>query len=340
MKQINVVVGGIPNPIGGVTTFIKRLVQTEGSISHLVDLYPSKGKVVPAEYSGVYVYSERKMISLLRLALLCIRGKGRFFFNFSTPKSLLLLLLLPKRNSRWFVMLHHGNLNAGKYGAVARWVLSRKVDVVLAMNARQVSWYEQFVEKEKIKIASSYVPPGPSAGLTAPEELKVTIHNIRSKFDNLFVCSGYPTSIYRHLLAIDLMRLRKADFLFCCLYGEGEEVSEIRQLASTMDNVMVFERLGEDQFNFILRSSDLYLRLNLEDSLGVAVGDAVNFGVKCLATNVCKRYKGAALLEPSVAVDTLNNVVDDVLSGSHHVEYEQDGVVGFSFKILSNDDLF
>ena len=334
MKQINVVVGGIPNPIGGITTFIKRLVQTERSISHLVDLYPSKGKVVPAEYSGVYVYSERKIKSLLRLALLCIRGEGRFFFNFSTPKSLLLLLLLPKRNSKWFVMLHHGNLNAGKYGAVARWVLSRKVDVVLAMNARQVSWYEQFVEKEKIKIASSYVPPAPGAGLIAPEELKVTVHNIRSKFNNLFVCSGYPTSIYRHLLAIDLMRLRKSDFLFCCLYGDGEEVNEIRQLASMMDNVMIFEMLGEDEFNFVLRSSDLYIRLNLEDSLGVAVGDAVNFGVKCLATNVCKRYKGAALVEVDMAVDVLDAFVDKVLKQDESVLYESDGVVGFSYKEL------
>lgn len=334
MKQINVVVGGIPNPIGGVTTFIKRLVQTERSISHLVDLYPSKGKVVPAEYSGVYVYSERKIITLLKLALLCIRGEGRFFFNFSTPKSLLLLLLLPKRNSKWFVMLHHGNLSAGKYGAVARWVLSRKVDVALAMNARQVSWYEQFVEKKKVKIASSYVPPALGAGLTAPEELKVTIQNIRSKFDNLFVCSGYPASIYRHLLAIDLMRLRKEDFLFCCLYGVGEELNEIRQLASTMNNVMILERLGEDEFNFILRSSDLYLRLNLEDSLGVAVGDAVNFGVKCLATNVCKRYKGAALVEVDIAVDVLDTLVDKVLKQDESVLYEADGVVGFSYKEL------
>ncbi|MEH6539859.1 hypothetical protein [Halopseudomonas sp.] len=334
MRQINVVVGGIPNPIGGVTTFIKRLVQTEKSISHLVDLYPSEGKVVPAEYSGVYVYSQRKIISLIRLALLCIRGNGRFFFNFSTPKSLLLLLLLPKRKSKWFVMLHHGDLNAGKYGAVARWVLSRKVDVALAMNARQVSWYEQFVEMKKIKVASSYMPPAPGAGLIAPEELKATIHNIRSKFGNLFVCSGYPTPIYRHLLAIDLMRLRKSDFLFCCLYGEGEEMNEIRQLASMMDNVMVFERLSEDEFNFILRSSDLYLRLNLEDSLGVAVGDAVNFGVKCLATNVCKRYKGAALVQADMAVDMLDASVDKVLRQDDSVLYELDGVLEFSYKEL------
>lgn len=61
------VVGGLPEPIGGITTFIKRLIKKEKCVHWLFDLYPSKSKSVPKEFLGNYICHKQKTITLVRL---------------------------------------------------------------------------------------------------------------------------------------------------------------------------------------------------------------------------------------------------------------------------------
>lgn len=298
-----VVVGGLPHPIGGVTTFISRLVKSERSVSVLFDLYPSAHKELPAEYCGNYIYSGFKIITVLKLFLYAaIKKNLNVHFNFSTPRSLMLLRWLPKKKSKWALTLHHGNL--GKMQPWMARVLSRKVDVFLPLNSTQQQWYSS-VGVQKIVSSSSYLPAGEPL---RNRDLQAEIIKYRNEYDRIIICSGYPTDIYNHEVAYELMALRSKDLLICCLYGPGGLRDKLIKL-SDGKNIIVKDSLDENGFNFLLKNSDLYLRLNSEDSFGIAVADAVNFGVRVIATNVCARYPGAIIIPVGQSISELNEVV-------------------------------
>ncbi|WP_143071631.1 glycosyltransferase family 4 protein [Pseudomonas sp. NFACC39-1] len=302
MKNI-VVVGGLPHPIGGVTTFISRLIKSEKSVGVLFDLYPSAHKELPEKYCGSYIYSSIKVITVLRLFLyVAMRKNLNVHFNFSTPRSLALLRWLPKKKSKWALTLHHGNL--GKMEPWMARVLSRKVDVFLPLNTIQRQWYSH-VETKKIVNSSSYLPAGEPK---CNRDLQAEIIKYRSKYDQIIICSGYPTDIYNHEDAFELMALRPKDLLICCLYGPGDLRDKLTKL-SYGKNIIIKESFDEDSFNYLLKSSDLYLRLNSEDSFGIAVADAVNYGIRVIATNVCARYPGAIIVPVGQSVTELNEVV-------------------------------
>lgn len=319
------IVGGVPDPIGGVTSFIKRVVAKERAVRWLFDLYPSSNKRVPVEFEGRFYCNKIKFLTVLRLWFFCLVGRADVIhFNFSTPRSLILLLVLPKCNVRWALTLHHGYLDA-EVDFWVRWVLSRKVDFALALNDRQSKWYVNFIPENKVVHSSSYVLPREAVPSL---EVLSFLESVRSRFRHIFVCSGYPTSIYNHLLAIQLMQGRNDSVLLCCLYGEGSLLDEIKIRAQEAGNVIILEFLEEGDFNYLLSRSDMYLRLNTEDSFGIAVADAVNFGVKVVATDVCARYPGACLVSVDENVISLSSVIDRELEEK---SFLSDGVNEFKF---------
>lgn len=322
------VVGGIPDPIGGVTTFIRRVIIRERAVRWLFDLYPSASKRLPVEYGGEYYCSRRKLLTILRLWFFCLSGRADVIhFNFSTPRSLILLLLLPKRGTRWALTLHHGDLG-DEVKPWVKWVLSSRVDFILALNERHSNWYSGVVSIDKIIQSSSYVPPQqPKPSI----EVSTMVSDLKSKFKNIFVCSGFPARIYNHLLAIELMREHKDSVLVCCLYGCGPLRNEIKKSAGLVGNAIVVESLNEDDFNYLLSRSDLYLRLNTEDSFGIAVADAVNFGVKVVATKVCKRYPGAVLISDLPTLDEVGEAVSSILSADIVSSSSSSGSGGLQF---------
>ncbi|UZE07938.1 glycosyltransferase [Pseudomonas corrugata] len=306
MKEI-VVVGGLPSPIGGVTTFISRLVRVDNSVGVLFDLYPSRNKQLPEDYVGDYIYSKFKFITLLKLFLFsAVRREINVHFNFSTPRSLILLKWLPKRRSTWALTLHHGDL-----GEAAPWmvdVFKKKVDVALPLNLTQERWYSNLNAK-KIVCSSSYLP---ASKPRCDYELQAEIGNYKARYERILVCSGYPTKIYNHEKAFQLMSKRPKDLLICCIYGPGELRNRLKAMAHGQ-NIVVKDSLSEERFNYLLNASDLYIRLNSEDSFGIAVADAINFGVRVVATDVCIRYPGAVTVSSEVQISDLNNIVQRTL---------------------------
>lgn len=303
------VVGGIPEPVGGVTTFLSRLIQADQRVEALYDLYPSQNKKLPTNYSGEYIYFHSKWMTLAKLWIDCFFSKRRIFhFNFSTPRALSLLFFLPKFKSKWIVTLHHGNLNSSM-SWVERRVLTRKIDFACYLGKRQAEWYGKYIGEEKMIASSSYVP----AVLCEPEvEVKRNIENLRERFSTIYVCSGYPRKLYNHEMAVEFIVTQPNAALICCIYGDGSEKERLKELSLKVGNFILFDSLLEGDFNYILASSDFYLRLNSEDSFGIAVADAVNFGVTTIATNVCDRYAGAVLIDTPQSGDCLKQVIEDL----------------------------
>lgn len=49
MKRV--VVGGLPEPIGGITSFILKLAENN-MVSEVIDIYPSANKRLPKPFTG------------------------------------------------------------------------------------------------------------------------------------------------------------------------------------------------------------------------------------------------------------------------------------------------
>ncbi|MEQ1545159.1 hypothetical protein [Methyloglobulus sp.] len=240
------------------------------------------------------------------------------------------MAILPKGKSKWLLTLHHGNL--GDHVPIwIIWVLRLKVDFVLALNDRHFKWYSHILAIDRIKLSSPYVPPMPPA---PTPEFVIKISRLIAGFEKIFVCSGYPTAIYNHLMAIELMQYRTEDLLICCLYGNGELIEEIRRKASLFSNVIICESLSEDDFNYLLSTADLYLRLNSEDSFGIAVADAINLGTTAMATDVCYRYPGTNLINVSDSESELLSKIADIFNSERKKGISEKNIQEFSYSIF------
>lgn len=293
INKETIIIGGIPNPIGGVTTFLSRLIKAYSRyVVMLLDMYPSEDKRIPKNFSGHYKLAKNKIIAifLIFLAQLKYRNKD-FFFNFSSGNSLVFFIFLPKINNEWSLMLHHGHLSSKLPRFITKIILV-KFDRIYALNQRQEEFYRGFKSDLNIIQETSYVP----ATLVDIEniEKEVLLDTINQGY-KILVGSGFPRPLYQHHLLIDLVSRNQNLFLFLFLYGDGELKGELLNLKHP--RIVVFLDKDEDVFNFYLSKSSLYLRPTLEDSFGIACADAVEFGVPVVASNVCKRYSGVHTYE-------------------------------------------
>jgi len=294
-----IVVGGVPAPLGGVTTFLRRMLFAETcAIEMLVDIYPGRKEKIG---EGI----DRKILHLgSRLAFIAwfirnARWTKQFamFFNFSRLGALALVIALPKpRGSHWRLMLHHGELTGGRATRlIARRVL-RRMDMVYALSKRQRHVYFALgVPAHRICETKSYCPPIP---LPPDPEAERVVSYLRAEFGKVLMMSGLPSPIYNFQMAIDVFAsdIPSQSCLVICTYGPGPMREKLRAAAQRYRNVIVCEDKGEAFFNTLLRNADTYLRLNSRDSFGIAVADAVVMGVPAIATDVCERFPGATIV--------------------------------------------
>ncbi|WP_303285441.1 hypothetical protein [Marinobacter sp. SS8-8] len=292
-----VVVGGLPEPIGGVTNFLLRLTAS-GQIHSIVDIYPNKNKLVPKDFDGKIWFLRSKLRLVLKFFGLSSWFSGNdVFFNFSKSRSLIFFLVLPKRRSRFFLMLHHGDLSSGKFRWIYRFAISR-IDRVYCISEKQYDFYIGIgVAERNIIKCKSYLPPRNQLSFCLDQRLQ--------KIDNFFqgkrviVCSGYPSPLYNHKWCINFVKEHPDWSLAVFLYGDGNDFDDILRLSDALPNVLCFYNFNQFEFNYALAKAAVYFRPTVEDSFGVAVADAVTLGIPALASNICERYPGTYLFSPS-----------------------------------------
>ncbi|AQZ80181.1 hypothetical protein MWMV7_MWMV7_02787 [Acinetobacter calcoaceticus] len=288
INKETIIIGGIPNPIGGVTTFLSRLIKAYSQyVVMLLDLYPSEDKRIPKNFSGHYKLAKNKIIAifLVFLAQLKYRNKN-FFFNFSSGNSLVFFVFLPKINNEWSLMLHHGHLTSRLPKILLKFILN-KFDTIYTLSARQADFYKSINPQYSLISESSYVP---ASFIDIDESEKLPLKIVTDSKLKVVVGSGFPRALYQHHLLIDLINRNQNAYLFLFLYGEGELKHQLLNL--NHPRIKVFIDKEEDIFNYYLSNADLYVRPTLEDSFGIACADAIEFGVPVIASDVCKRYSG------------------------------------------------
>lgn len=284
-----IIVGGLPNPIGGVTTFLSRLIKAYPQfVLVFLDLYASDNKHIPNNFKGIYRLIPNKFLLIFSLLLIQLKYKGKeIFFNFSSGNSLILFLFLPKFNNKWTLMLHHGHLASRLPKFILKFILG-KFDIIYTLNERQAKFYKDINSKCTTLISeSSYVP---AVLVDIDESEKPPLNNARENKFKIIVGSGFPRALYQHHLLINLIDKNQHAFLFLFLYGDGELKQELLNLKHP--RVKIFLDKDEDVFNYYLANADLYVRPTLEDSFGIACADAVEFGTPVIASDVCTRYDG------------------------------------------------
>jgi hypothetical protein len=293
------VVGGLPEPIGGVTSFIYRLADNN-MVTKVADLYPSKSKVTPKNFKGQVFYYKGLLSFLFSLFFLSkvLDGITDIHFNFSKTKSLVIFLIpFLKKSFRFHLTLHHGSLDRCYPSFLFRYIFS-KIDVIYCLSESQHSFYRNYVlaGDQRLRISTSYVP------MPAPP-LDVRIKEIDDFIGNkkFSIISGYCTRIYNHDWVVRLFNeVELNQKLVIFLYGFIDEkyFELLKALSENNTRINIFFNVPQGSFSFYLSKASFYLRPNSSDSFGIAVADAVNYGVAVLASDVCKRYSGAYLFKP------------------------------------------
>ncbi|WP_290492822.1 hypothetical protein [Alcanivorax sp.] len=297
MKNEVVVVGAIPRPIGGVSEFVYRLVCRDGGevISRVIDPYFSDSKKKLPEGVVHSVGPKGKLRFAWLWLVLAFSSARVMHINFSSAFSVLLLFVFPKRRrAKWILTLHNGNLR--KVWILPLWVhriAFRRFDLCISLSESQYDFYRKLgVDKSKIRNGSSYIFFRESAEIDQAvyDEWK----GKAEAFKVNYIASGYATSIYNHDWSLEKLSKSKNCFLALFLYGDSDKsVMDDINKYSGFENIKIFFGVDGATFNRILSEADVYLRPNSVDSFGIAVADAVNYGVKVIASDVCKRYPGA-----------------------------------------------
>ncbi len=111
------------------------------------------------------------------------------------------------------------------------------------------------------------------------------------------VMSGYLQDYYGYDLILDYLENHKKYFGFFIFYGthDQEYKSRIITRINNMDNAHFFTDLSPQQFNWLLKNTDMYIRNTDRDGDCVAIREAAYWGVKVCASNSAVRPVGAEL---------------------------------------------
>jgi hypothetical protein len=332
IKEGVILVGGFPKPVGGATTFVRRLSASDKRVEEVVDMFFGEEKEIPAGYAGKYRALQSKWRGFAYLFFKMKEWGDKYVhFNFSELKSLAFFVLLPKKNTKWVLMLHHGVLESALPDFLVDHVL-RKFDHIVCVNGAHYTFYRLHgVSSERLIRASSYVQPMQSK----PD--KAFQQEVDSYFSAkpTLVASGYPSTTYNLDWCMRFVGGREEYQLALFVYGDGSEKREIQKQEHKFKNIRVYWDQNEENFNYALSKAKCYIRPNWRDSFGIAVADAVNCGVQVLASDVCPRYPGAETFRittyesfESALVDSLNNKNRSNGSGSAPI-------VPFSYDLIA-----
>lgn len=313
------IVGGVPYPIGGVTNYVLKVAGNISEVDEVLDLYPSSQKQFNLK-AKIRVRPKNIFLSYFWLVFFSFRKK-LFYFNFSTEKSLFLLLILPKKKqSYWYLTLHHGSLKCSPFVMIfIKKMIFSKIDKVGYLSDDQYDFFANFMSAEKLFKIGSHLPISNHATTSTASDVIELINGRKREngYEKVFLCSGYPTKIYQHNWVIEHAEKSRGRYLYIfCIYGpdsDGIKRSLINRINS-LDNTLLFEGLSALDFQEVIKVSDVYLRPNSVDSYGVAVAEAIEAGVKVVASDVCARAEGCILFNSSSKSDFENKILDALTS--------------------------
>ncbi len=297
------IVGAIPPPVGGISTYIYRFCNVcAHMIDEVIDLYPSDNKLFMTDLNIRHSVCPRNILRVPWLYMKILLSKSEIiYFNFSAPFSLILCKILPKRYAKWYLLLHHGELEGryNEYSTLVRYVIKssiKRFDRVFYINQKQQEFYKNKLYLDTIKLVNrnSYVPPllgDIKCFSTIPSYIKSFLQTCKVNI----LCSGYGQRYGQYHRLCKYVSHRPDVGLIICIYGT-HDVTYMRMLetfdAKYSNILLVQEDLTQSQFLRIIQQIDIYARTHSIDSFGIATADATIMGKIVIATDACERERG------------------------------------------------
>jgi glycosyltransferase involved in cell wall biosynthesis len=332
MKNKIIIIGSLPFPTGGVTSFLERFFyEFYEHIELFIDYIPSDKKKISSDK-----VKKVKVFFLFFLSFLPFYKRTTVFFNFSTPKSLILLTFMPKYNRRFCLLLHNGDLNISKnyFLSLLQKKAINRIDLVFSLSELQTLFYKKYSKSPKIKNVSSYLRPRDvSTENIKPSPIQQFLHKAKYSNKKVIMMNGYLKSYYNFIFAYEFAE--KYNYKLCIFsYGPIFEPELLEFLCSKRNEDFYFHHgdLEQETFNLYLSLSDIYFRPNEVDSFGISCADAVFYGTKAIASDVCSRAPGVL----TFPIKTLNSeTILDLLNIEEEVNEEFNVFVDSNYLKLS-----
>jgi glycogen(starch) synthase len=302
MKKTVFIVGPVPSPIGGISTYVHSLASilaSSGNDTVVLDFYPKNGK---KKINGIYRHIEcasflGKIRGLLKIVWVAWATNHPIHFHFSTLNGVLIGVVLSGcRVDRCLITLHHGD-NRRRYQKSSpitqqaiKYIMP-KYKKVVALSEDQSMFYENLgVAPKRIDVA-----PVP---LEIDSEQKIGTARSRSRSTSAkILTSGMLQDYYGYSDSIELCRKIQEPLnvsLSIYLYGEGDLESFKKKLmlqASGLE-IEIFYEIERSKFLRELSSASLYVRPTYVDSFGMTVSEALKLGIPVVASDICQREIG------------------------------------------------
>lgn len=306
LKQV-AIVGPLPPPIGGVSSHILRLLlflADNGFSCTVLDGYPAETKMKLPGVNHLFFSGRWRFLKIL-FFLCTARSKQidvvHLHFSHILGNFLLFSLLL-KRNRKVILTLHHGDqLSRFRHTLLPLKLLSifalHRMDLVVALSTQQLQFFRSLnIPQNRLVRWETAMPLhiSPDSSLL-PDEVRNISDNVSRRDEIILITSGYPTSYYGFYECIELLDIISSLMtcrLIVSLYGTGSDpVYEKKLRASLLDHprVILVGPLPAAGFAALLLKASLYIRPSTIDSYGLAITDALNLGVPCVASDVCSR---------------------------------------------------
>lgn len=296
MKISNIkraVVGCLPHPLGGVSSFVYRLAE-KNMVSVVIDTYPSNCKLETNFYSGDVVFKKNLLYLFFYLAFNKI--SNIIFFNFSTIRSLFLTLFIPKRGIIFELMLHNGVINKQNYPRFIVRFLLNKFDVIYAIGNVQYQYYKSLELDCNVVLSTSLLLLDNFSNNQTNFNYKYPAQSNKQK---IVAFSGNLRSEYNLLLMLNYAKQRPNLLFAFFLYDMTEsEFNKILSDFKLMNCSFYKDLLPFDLISNLQKCTHL-IRPTTIDSFGLITAEAVQSGVKVLATDICERYRGVYLYNHS-----------------------------------------
>jgi glycosyltransferase involved in cell wall biosynthesis len=314
VKKRIAVIGGVPEPSGGVTVFNGDLVEMLSDQGHEVIVFDQNAGKKQERFSAVQlrVWQGRSALGFhvwVSASLLFLRV-DQIILHTSNTSGLIRLIIPMLQGRRCFVFFHNGDVELKDTSALTRiflrWMLGL-VDHSFVMSHKQLATLTKL--GYPVKRVSKVIPV-----IRQLIDQKNEAKPLAQRPFVIIAC-GYETRIYNFEFAIRVAQELPTSEVHLYLYGAQSDPGYLDELlAIDVNNKLCIFR-NEDRKTFLhaLQNSRLFVRPNHVDSYGVSVLDALLMGTPVVASDVCERAAGAFLFSAG-DYDAFKVAVDSALS--------------------------
>jgi hypothetical protein len=336
------IIGGYPPPMGGVTIHIKRFYE----YCRLQD-FPVKiitqFRSVP-QNDGVRLVGPTPIGKLIHLLLEIIKFSGEIIhFHASHLNKLSFggLPILYAARSKLRLLTIHTDVTVFPRKKNLKYRMMRlilgKFNYIICINEKQIEYFRTWMRlpDKKLVTIPSYIPLQKPPGNNSLE-IKKFVNVARAQVDYLLISSGYLLNIYGYDLIIDAVNRitdKRIGIIFAFYTTEDDSYKKYLDSKITLlKHVWTFQDISSDDFFYLIRESDLFIRANREDTYGMVIGDALKLGTPVIASDFCPRHRGSILFKTGDALDlqtrietTLGNL-DQIRTQLDNLEQENYGI--------------